>query len=157
MESDIITPKITSCIILLITLLSTLSGCIQDNKNQQLPIDKNAIYVGSTNANYTSIQQAINAANNNATIYVRSGVYNELIDMNKTITLIGEDKNTTILNFNPSFSITQVPILNINADNCTIKNIQITLSNKTIIAQGITINSKNNIIQNTIIKPYQWN
>ena len=82
---------------------------------------------------------------------MKKGIYNELININKAIRLIGEDKNTTIINFNPKVSITQVPILTVDADNCTIENLQITLGNRSIIAQGITIKSKNNTIKNTII------
>jgi parallel beta-helix repeat protein len=109
------------------------------------------MYVGGADADYSTIQEAVNAAKNNATIIVKHGVYNELIDINKTITLIGEDKNTTIINFNPTYPISQVPILNIHADNCSIENLQITLGNTSVIAKGILINTKNNTIKNTII------
>ena len=136
---------------MILTVVATLSGCTEDNNITPPPSNADTIYVGHTNANYSTIQEAINAAKNGATIILKSGSYNELIDMNKTLTLIGEDKNTTIINFNPSTLITQVPILNINADNCSIENLQITLSNKSVIAQGISINTKNNTIKNTII------
>ena len=144
---------------LLITLLSTISGCLQqeetpedNNHNNTIPVNENStIYVGSIYADYSTIQEAINAAKNDDTIIVQKGSYNELITMNKTITLIGEDKNTTIINFNPNYAISQVPIVNINADNCSIENLHITLSDNSVIAQGISINSKNNIIKNNII------
>jgi parallel beta-helix repeat protein len=94
--------------------------------------------------------------------------------MNKTITLIGEDKNTTIINFSPDYDIrSQVTIININANNCSIENLNITLSNKShfvnsitynrccgepgvtqttvLLAGGISINSKNTTIKNNII------
>ncbi len=56
-------------------------------------------------AQYTSIQQAIDAVSNGARgiIYVRPGVYDENVyagrrnDKNKFISIIGEDRNTTIL------------------------------------------------------------
>ncbi len=141
-ESDTINKKIIAVITLIITILSTISGCLQE---------KNTIYVGSTNADYSTIQEAINAAKNGTKIIVKSGSYNELITINKTITLIGEDKKTTIINFNPNYPISQVAILYINADNCSIENLQITLSNTSVIAQGISLNSNYNTIKNNII------
>jgi parallel beta-helix repeat protein len=153
-------------ITLIIILLSIISGCLQQ--------EKNIIYVGSTNADYSTIQEAINAAKNGATIIIKNGSYNELLVINKTITLIGEDKNTTIINFSPDYDIrSSVSIININADNCSIENLQITLSNKSrfvysatyeqccgepavtetkvFLAGGISINSNYNTIKNTII------
>ena len=50
--------------------------------------------------NYASIQKAINAADPKDTVYVLSGTYHEIIVVNKTITLLGEEKNTTILEGN---------------------------------------------------------
>jgi len=46
---------------------------------------------------FLTIQDAINAANPRDTIFVRNGTYNENIVVNKTVSLIGEDRvNTTI-------------------------------------------------------------
>jgi nitrous oxidase accessory protein len=47
---------------------------------------------------YQYIQDAIDNASIDDIIYVFSGVYNGRINVNKTISLIGEDKNTTIIN-----------------------------------------------------------
>ena len=52
--------------------------------------------------NFTCIQDAIDAATLGDTIYVRLGVYYENLVVNKTISLVGEDKNTTIINGNNS-------------------------------------------------------
>lgn len=45
--------------------------------------------------NYSSIQQAIDHAAEGATILVRAGLYNEAVTVNKSLWLVGEDKQTT--------------------------------------------------------------
>lgn len=52
---------------------------------------------GSGPGNYTTIQSAIDAANTGDTIYVYSGIYNEHLIVNKTLSLKGEDRDTTII------------------------------------------------------------
>jgi len=47
---------------------------------------------------YSTIQGAINAANSGDIIYVRANNYYENINVNKTVSLIGENKDTTTIN-----------------------------------------------------------
>ena len=55
-------------------------------------------YVNETGIGaYDKIQDAINAANDGDTIYVYNGTYYENVIVNKTLTLMGEDKNKTIV------------------------------------------------------------
>jgi len=59
------------------------------------------LYVGGNGPNnYSSIQQAINDAQGNDTIYVFHGTYYEMILINKSLQLVGENKTTTILEGN---------------------------------------------------------
>jgi len=58
----------------------------------------NIIYVDDDGtSDYTSIQDAINAANENDTIYVYNGTYFENLIIDKPIKLIGENKQNTII------------------------------------------------------------
>ncbi len=49
---------------------------------------------------YPSIQEAINNANEGDTVYVSSGIYHENIFVNKSVSLIGENRETTIIDGN---------------------------------------------------------
>ncbi len=151
-------PLVRKCLVVGIILLFVGTGIIpttaQDGEKPSLPTSSgNWLYVGGSGpGNYTRIQDAIDNASDGDTVFVYNGTYNESIVINKNqLTLIGEDKNTTIINFNPNYTIYQVPIVNINASNCSIEKLNITLSNESIIASGISINSKNNTIKNNII------
>jgi parallel beta-helix repeat protein len=57
-------------------------------------------YVNTTGTQgaYRNIQEAIFNAFHGDTVFVYSGTYNESVDVNKCITLIGEDRDTTIIN-----------------------------------------------------------
>ena len=61
-----------------------------NNEKQIITVDKNG------EGDYTTIQEAVNNAPEGSTIYIKTGIYQENINIKKTITLIGEDK--TIIN-----------------------------------------------------------
>ena len=73
---------------------------------------------------YPTIQDAINAANAGDTVYVRNGIYQEHIDINKTITLTGESNQSTIIEAD-SFGWEWCGI-NITANSVTVENFRIT-------------------------------
>ncbi|MFO8077480.1 MAG: NosD domain-containing protein [Thermoplasmatota archaeon] len=67
------------------------------------PRDENTIYVDiNGGADYKSIQAAVDNASANNTISVAEGVYFENIEINSTITLIGANKDKTIIDANNS-------------------------------------------------------
>jgi parallel beta-helix repeat protein len=66
-----------------------------------LMVKGSILYVGGNGPNnYSSIQHAIDDAQQNDTIYVYNGTYYETIIINKSLRLIGENATTTILNGN---------------------------------------------------------
>jgi len=62
------------------------------------PVFSTTLYVGGSGpGNYTHIQDAIDDASNGDTVFVYSGLYIGTTYVNKSINLIGEDKNNTII------------------------------------------------------------
>lgn len=69
--------------------------------SQSLNRDGAILYVGGNGPNnYSSIQLAINDAQQNDTVYVYNGTYFEGIVINKPLWLLGENKSSTILEGN---------------------------------------------------------
>jgi parallel beta-helix repeat protein len=127
-------------IILIILSFQGLNGCIEEELG-------NIIIIGK--GNYKTITSAIDSASNGDKILVNQGVYNEEIILNKSISLIATDKNSTIIQY--IGNETGKTILLINEENCTIDGFIFTCINKSLKANGIKIKSNNNtIINNTI-------
>ena len=107
-----------------------------------LPIGK-TIYVDKNGqADYTSIQKAIDIAKSKTTILIHNGVYNEHLTINNPINLIGGKE--TIIDGKEQGNIIEI--------NCN----EVTLSHITIQGSGpnqagIIINSDNNIIEHNLI------
>src|SRR3989442_3730774 len=56
------------------------------------------LYVGGSGpGNYTTIGAAITAANTGDTVFVYSGTYPETVNLGKTISLVGENRDATII------------------------------------------------------------
>ncbi len=133
--------------ILLISLSAIQSTAINTaNKPNILSSSNNVLYVGGVGPNnYTRIQDAINDASNGYTVFVYddSSPYYEEIVINKSIKLIGEDKNTTIINF-----LYIGTVIHVSADRVKISGFTIEGGN----SYGIHVNSNHNIITDNIIK-----
>lgn len=57
---------------------------------------------------YPTIQEAIDHANEGDTIYVKAGIYCENVVVNKTLSLIGQDRVTTIIDGNGTGTVIYV-------------------------------------------------
>ena len=85
---------------LLILLLIQLITMSVQGVQISIPSNDDNIIVVDINGegDYTSIQEAIDKAKPGSTISVKKGVYSEIIIIKKQINLIGEDKNSTLIN-----------------------------------------------------------
>ena len=134
-------------IILLFTGTCIIPAIAQDiEKTSQPTSSGNWLYVGGSGpGNYTRIQDAIDNASTGDTIHVYSGIYNENILIEKTLTLEGENKDTTIINGGKNTST--ISIFN---DNVQIMGFTITNSSWNWGA-GVTINANHCKITNNVI------
>ena len=71
---------------------------------------------------YLTIQEAINAASPGDTIFVRAGTYYENVVVNKSVSLIGEKRETTIIDGRRSGSVIKITASNVALCGFTIRN-----------------------------------
>ena len=144
--------KILLCVGITILFLGT---CITpsvaiDNvkKSSILMSDGNILYVGGTGeGNYTTIQNAIDDAVDGDTVFVYddSSPYYERIEVDKSINLIGENRNTTQLIAKEDSTVT------LRAPNITLTEFKITKCNQVNDAGVHILSSFNNVHHNIII------
>jgi nitrous oxidase accessory protein len=106
--------------------------------------DENILYVGGSGAgNYSYIQDAINYSKDQDTIYVYDGEYHENITIDKSLNLVGSNKDTVHIFGNGRLYAILVKSSWVNISGFTIQNSQV----------GICIfgHSFNNISENIII------
>ena len=82
---------------IIFALILSFSTAFTEN-TQSLEENPTYLYVGGNgDTNYSDIQEAINSANDGDIVFVYAGTYNGSITIDKSLSLIGEDKNTTII------------------------------------------------------------
>ena len=97
---------------------------------------------------YSSIQEAINLASPDDTIFVSSGTYYENVIVNKSISLLGEDRENTVIDGGEVGTVIQV-----DSDNVTINGFEIRNCSMTWGDWGITLNhSLKSVISGNIVK-----
>jgi parallel beta-helix repeat protein len=93
---------------------------------------------------YSTIQAAINAAEEGDIIIVRPDIYYESIDIDKTLTLIGEDKSTTIINSLGAYEAVEIRAHDVFFSNFTIMNasngIKLYRGNRVTISECVVYN-----------------
>jgi parallel beta-helix repeat protein len=72
-------------------------------------------------ADFSTIQEAINAAGSGDTIYVKAGMYNEDITINKPLTLVGENSTLTIIYGSGNREVVIIDANNVNFSGFTVK------------------------------------
>ncbi len=162
----IINKKLTLAITIITIIILTTCGCIEnnnpnkENNNGEKPVYNSKTFtVGSTiDSNFSKIQDAIDYASANDTILVKPGIYQESIRINKTINLIGENLENTIIHSknttetidgtNEIYETNRVNLITIIANNCVVKNFTFISNNKNKIIRGINLNTENNTIIN---------
>ena len=110
------------CVLLLLSCLSYARFSQPEAKAS----DGFPVHNLSTGLNYTTIQDAINANEtlDGQTILVDAGVYNETVLINKSISLIGENKYDTVLDAQTTSFVNS--LVNITANNVTVANFNLT-------------------------------
>ncbi len=109
--------KFTSLLILFILVINFFNVEICVAK------DGNTLYVGGTgDGNYTTIQSAVDNAGNNDTVYVYNGTYYEKLIIDKSINLIGSEKNSTIIDGNGNLYVIFIKSSWVNISHFTIQN-----------------------------------
>ena len=105
--------------------------------------------------NFTSIQEAINNASDGDNIFVRADTYYENVVVNKSISLIGENRETTIIDGNGTGSVIYVTADKVNVTDFTLQNggsefpdsgILLSNSDSSCIKQNIVMNNKFGIL-----------
>jgi len=78
----------------------------------------------NTGLGYATIQEAIDAANtlNGHTILVREGIYYEHVVVSKSIIILGEDMEATIIDGNNEDSVVEIVESNVTVANLTVRN-----------------------------------
>ncbi|MBN1861047.1 MAG: right-handed parallel beta-helix repeat-containing protein [Candidatus Thermoplasmatota archaeon] len=106
------------------------------------------LYVGGSGpGNYSRIQDAIDNASNGDTVFVFSGSYYEHVIVNKSITLIGENQESTIIDGNHTGNVMKIFANRVTLTGFTIQNSGNSMYND----KGLYIHSDNNTIIDCII------
>ncbi len=131
----------TLLLIICFFLLTVTAESLEGGNNSIIYISQ------SGSANFTKIQDGIDAADLGDIVYVLNGTYFENIVIDKSIILIGENKNNTIIDSRGTGNN-----IKINANNVTIKNFTIQNSGLIYPLSGINLSSNYNVIENNVIR-----
>jgi len=132
-------------ILILIIIFNFLFSINQTLSSES--VENSIIFVSDLGlGNFTTIQEAIDAAESGDTIYVFNGTYFENVVIDKSIDLIGENKTNTIINGRGAGNV-----IKINAENVIIQGFSIQHSGLIFPNAGINLSSNNNVIEDNIL------
>lgn len=125
MRKKMVIPVVILSLLLILPATSyevyIVNNSYRESNAGMLHTNGNTLYVGGSGPNnYSSIQDAIDNASDGDTVFVYSGVYKESIILDKTINLMGEDREKTIISATKGYDI------NITGRGVSISNFNIT-------------------------------
>lgn len=119
-------------------------GALLNNTSPLALYDGTILYVGGTGpGNYSEIQAAIDDSSDGDTIFVYhdSSPYHENVQLNKAVALIGENRETTVINGDGNEDV-----LTISADNAAVTGF--TLQEPDWVYDGIILHANNTLLAN---------
>ena len=139
--TEVIVMKLKKPILISFTILYLLFTPFLIRYKTSATANPNIIHVPT---NYPTIQEAIDHANSGDTIFVHNGTYYEHVIIDKSLSLIGENRNSTIIDGEGTNSVILVAANNVYISGFTIQK-------SGVMKSGILIDSSgNNISHNTI-------
>jgi parallel beta-helix repeat protein len=142
--------------IILLFVGVTIAPAIAQNTEKSQSPKGNWLYVGGSGpGNYTMIQDAINDASDGDTVFVYddSSPYYENLVVNKSVTLSGENRETTVIDGERKDDVLRIIAHQVTLTGFTIQNSSFDwqIYDQTVYF-GINITSNGNTIRNNIIK-----
>lgn len=138
--------------IIFLFLISVYCGCIEEtpkeNKSNKIYVDING------NGDFISIQDAINASVDGNIIIVRKGTYYEKLYINKSIDLIGEDKDNTIISRRYAEEVNH--LISLETNDSSIQNFTFDNGTSSLFSCILLTRSSNNTIKNNNITGFNY-
>ena len=150
-------PPLASFTILCLLFISLITECRISVKAEltTLYVDDDNItgpWDGTKEHPYQNITNALEHSIDGDTIFVRAGTYYENVMINKSISLLGEDRYSTIVDSNKIGNVIYIATNNVSVENFTIKESGLQLYDSGIFVGSSSGNNiSNNIITNNVI------
>ncbi len=130
--------------VIVLSLLMFSFLCVEFSSFETKASSDHTVHNFNTGLTYTSIQEAIDApeTSNGHTIFVDVGTYYENVVVNKPLSLVGEDKNRTIINANRTLTALLVASDNVSISGFTVMH---SYGEPGQGGGGIVVNDKGNV------------